>query len=84
MGSKRSSRAGLAACRLRAALEISLANDELYAVAAYILQLNRIIGDSEVMRAQPLPWGCRTKTAPYDPPVEIIASSGAPLVRNAG
>lgn len=57
MGSKRSSRAGLAACRLRAALEISLANDELYAVAAYTLQLDRIIGDSDVMSAQPLPMG---------------------------
>jgi len=55
MGGKRSNRAGLAACRLRAALEISLANDELYAVAAYILQLNRIIGYSDVMSAQPLP-----------------------------
>jgi hypothetical protein len=55
MGSKRSSRAGLAACQLRAALEISLSDDELYAVAAYILQLNAIIGGRDVMSAQTLP-----------------------------
>jgi cytochrome c len=33
----------------------SLSDDEVYAVAAYILQLNGIIGDSEVMNAQTLP-----------------------------
>jgi S-disulfanyl-L-cysteine oxidoreductase SoxD len=33
----------------------SLTNDEVYAVAAYILQLNGIIGDSDVMNAQTLP-----------------------------
>ena len=33
----------------------SLSNDEVYAVAAYILQLNGIIGDGEVMNAQTLP-----------------------------
>jgi S-disulfanyl-L-cysteine oxidoreductase SoxD len=33
----------------------SLSNDEVYAVAAYILQLNGIIGDSDVMNAQTLP-----------------------------
>ena len=33
----------------------SLSNDEVYAVAAYILQLNGIIGDSDTMNAQTLP-----------------------------
>jgi S-disulfanyl-L-cysteine oxidoreductase SoxD len=33
----------------------SLSNDEVYAVAAYILQLNGIIGDSDVMNAQTVP-----------------------------
>ena len=33
----------------------SLTDDEVYAVAAYILQLNGIIGDSDVMNAQTLP-----------------------------
>jgi S-disulfanyl-L-cysteine oxidoreductase SoxD len=33
----------------------SLSNDEVYAVAAYILRLNGIIGDGEVMNAQSLP-----------------------------
>jgi S-disulfanyl-L-cysteine oxidoreductase SoxD len=33
----------------------SLSDDEVYAVAAYILRLNGIIGDSEVMDAQTLP-----------------------------
>jgi S-disulfanyl-L-cysteine oxidoreductase SoxD len=33
----------------------SLSNDEVYAVAAYILQLNGIIGGGEVMNAQTLP-----------------------------
>ena len=33
----------------------SLSDDEVYAVTAYILQLNGIIGDSEVMNAQTLP-----------------------------
>jgi S-disulfanyl-L-cysteine oxidoreductase SoxD len=33
----------------------SLSDDEVYAVAAYILQLNGIIGGSEVMNAQTLP-----------------------------
>jgi S-disulfanyl-L-cysteine oxidoreductase SoxD len=33
----------------------SLSDDEVYAVAAYILQLNGIIGDGEVMNAQTLP-----------------------------
>ena len=33
----------------------SLSADEVYAVAAYILQLNGIIGDGEVMDAQTLP-----------------------------
>ncbi|MGF6425229.1 c-type cytochrome [Bradyrhizobium elkanii] len=33
----------------------TLTNDELYAVAAYILQLNGIIGENETMNAQTLP-----------------------------
>ena len=33
----------------------SLSDDEVYAVAAYILQLNGIIGDSDVINAQTLP-----------------------------
>jgi len=33
----------------------SLSDDEVYAVAAYILRLNGIIGDGEVMNAQTLP-----------------------------
>jgi S-disulfanyl-L-cysteine oxidoreductase SoxD len=33
----------------------SLSNDEVYAVAAYILCFNGIIGDGEVMNAQSLP-----------------------------
>lgn len=33
----------------------SLTDEEVYAVAAYILQLNGIIGESEVMNAQSLP-----------------------------
>jgi S-disulfanyl-L-cysteine oxidoreductase SoxD len=33
----------------------SLSDDEVYAVAAYILRLNGIIGDSEAMNAQTLP-----------------------------
>jgi cytochrome c len=33
----------------------SLSDDEVYAVSAYILQLNGIIGESEIMSAQSLP-----------------------------
>jgi S-disulfanyl-L-cysteine oxidoreductase SoxD len=33
----------------------SLTNDEVYAVAAYILQLNGVIGENDVMNAQTLP-----------------------------
>ena len=33
----------------------SLTNDEVYAVAAYILQLNGVIGDGDAMNAQTLP-----------------------------
>ena len=33
----------------------SLSNDEVYAVAAYILNLNGIIGDTDVINAQTLP-----------------------------
>jgi S-disulfanyl-L-cysteine oxidoreductase SoxD len=33
----------------------SLTDDEVYAVAAYTLRLNGIIGDSDVMNAQTLP-----------------------------
>ena len=33
----------------------SLSDDEAYAVAGYILQLHGIIGDGDVMNAQPLP-----------------------------
>jgi S-disulfanyl-L-cysteine oxidoreductase SoxD len=33
----------------------SLSNDEVYAVAAYILHLNGIIGDADTMNAQTLP-----------------------------
>jgi len=33
----------------------SLSNDEVYAVAAYILSLNGVIGDTETMNAQTLP-----------------------------
>jgi mono/diheme cytochrome c family protein len=33
----------------------SLANDEVYALAAYLLQLNGIIGESDTMDAQTLP-----------------------------
>ena len=33
----------------------SLTNDEVYAVSAYILQLNGIIGDNDTMNAQTLP-----------------------------
>ena len=33
----------------------SLTNDEVYAVTAYILSLNKIIGDNDVMNAQTLP-----------------------------
>ena len=33
----------------------SLSNDEVYAVAAYILNLNGVIGDTEVINAQTLP-----------------------------
>jgi len=33
----------------------SLTNDEVYAVVAYILQLNGIIGENDVMNAQTLP-----------------------------
>jgi len=33
----------------------SLANDELYAVSAYILNLNGIVGANEVIDAQSLP-----------------------------
>jgi hypothetical protein len=85
MGSERSRRAGLAACRLRAALEISLANDELYAVAAYILQLNCIIDDSDVMRAAIANGGDaeprRLRTILRS---EKKLPAPAPLVRNAG
>jgi mono/diheme cytochrome c family protein len=33
----------------------SLSNDEVYAVTAYLLALNKIIGDNEIMNAQTLP-----------------------------
>jgi hypothetical protein len=33
----------------------SLSDDEVYAVSAYILQLNGIIGEAEVMDARTLP-----------------------------
>jgi hypothetical protein len=33
----------------------SLSNDEVYAVAAYILRLNGIIGDGDTINAQTLP-----------------------------
>ena len=33
----------------------SLTNDEVYAVTAYILSLNKIIGDDDVMNAKTLP-----------------------------
>ena len=33
----------------------SLTNDEVYAVTAYILSLNKIIGDNDVMNAETLP-----------------------------
>jgi hypothetical protein len=33
----------------------TLTNDELYALSAYILSLNKIIGEDEVMDAQTLP-----------------------------
>jgi mono/diheme cytochrome c family protein len=33
----------------------SLSNDELYAVTAYLLQLNGLIGENDVMNAQTLP-----------------------------
>jgi S-disulfanyl-L-cysteine oxidoreductase SoxD len=33
----------------------TLTNDELYAVSAYILSLNKIIGENEVMNAETLP-----------------------------
>ena len=33
----------------------SLTNDEVYAVTAYILQLNGIIGENDVINAQTLP-----------------------------
>jgi S-disulfanyl-L-cysteine oxidoreductase SoxD len=33
----------------------SLSNDEVYAVAAYILQLNGVIGDTDTMNAETLP-----------------------------
>src|SRR6266702_3856762 len=33
----------------------SLSNDEVYAVTAYILALNKIIGDNDVMNAETLP-----------------------------
>lgn len=33
----------------------TLTNDEVYAVSAYILSLNRIIGENDVMNAQTLP-----------------------------
>jgi cytochrome c len=33
----------------------SLTNDEVYAVSAYILRLNGIIGENEVMNASTLP-----------------------------
>ena len=33
----------------------SLTNDEVYAVTAYILALNKIIGESDVMNAETLP-----------------------------
>ncbi len=33
----------------------SLSNDEVYAVSAYILKLNGIVGDGDVMNAQSLP-----------------------------
>jgi cytochrome c len=33
----------------------TLSNDELYAVTAYLLQINKIIGDDSVMDAQSLP-----------------------------
>jgi hypothetical protein len=33
----------------------SLTNDEVYAVTAYILALNKIIGDNDVMNAETLP-----------------------------
>jgi cytochrome c len=33
----------------------SLTNDEVYAVTAYILALNGIIGDNDVMNAETLP-----------------------------
>lgn len=33
----------------------SMTNDEVYAVVAYLLQLNGIIGDNDVMNAQTLP-----------------------------
>jgi hypothetical protein len=33
----------------------SLTNDELYAVSAYVLQLNGLIGKDDVMNAQTLP-----------------------------
>ena len=33
----------------------SLSNDDAYAVTAYLLALNKIIGEGEVMNAQTLP-----------------------------
>jgi cytochrome c len=33
----------------------TLANDELYALSAYILSLNKIIGENDVMDAKTLP-----------------------------
>jgi len=33
----------------------SLTNDEVYAVTAYILALNKIIGENDVMNAETLP-----------------------------
>ena len=33
----------------------TLTNDELYALSAYILSLNKIIGESDVMNAETLP-----------------------------
>ena len=33
----------------------TLSNDELYAVSAYILSLNKIIGESDEMNAETLP-----------------------------
>ena len=42
----------------------TLTNDEVYALTAYILSLNKIIGENDVMNARRCPkCGCRTATA---------------------